>query len=567
MFFRFPSELNSETYPQAWQYAAGKFRQSQKCSVIHQIVDRTGHYLFLATMLIFVCGLLYTHLPFPGLQEFFQKAPWFTDNWAKLYSAFLQPVARIFPFSQLFNDLAACLLIAWGIPLAVSAVLALLVQLLYRPQLPAMPSVMTEQEAALTLLNTTRAAKRNRNLVKANCTNSTSMLFLLIMGLILTLFAVTLIQDKPQAMGAMLTKEKYTIYAGAFLGLFSYSVFNYPLALLLRLLYLCPIPNAHIHAMEDYLNQFSPAGKKTGSQDGAPQDFPATDPASLPSGFFSKDVWFSRLSGFPCPITVETFPKAWHWADKKRQWASKKALAAQITEWIAQPMYALVLLVLTFGALYQYNDPAVNAFLNKAPKLIGLWKNIQLFLYSPDAPPLQQGLAWAQFLYLVPLVLSALAALVIFLTYHPISRQRDTSASPMEQSRQLYLLLREGKVKSQSVKTRITGTCNTIYALIWAFLAFALVIFSIQDPTSYGLIEENGTRVGWIVFAIFLGTALGYRIIALPLTFALKLLTHTWIPKKALDLAEEWFTRCEESTPAESVQEQEMPSETTAAEE
>lgn len=548
MFSQFPKALNQDTYPQAWAYMSKKLRHSKKCYVSEHIIERVGHSLFFLMMLVLVCGMLYTHLPFPGLREFFQKAPWFTDLWVTIYASYLRPVSAALDLPRLYGDLAVCLAAAWGIPFLACAVLNGCVQLLYWPQLTPMPAEVSQQEAAQTLLNTGRAAKRNGKRANVKTGSSTPMLFLLVMGVILTLFIVEIIQDKPEAMGSMLAKEKYTIYACTFLALFSFGLVSLPLTWLLKLLHWCPIPKGHFTAMEAYLAATMPQEAQSGEDQGQlHQAFPVTDPDSLPKGFFHRDILFSRLTGFPSPITAETFSKAWRWGARKLQWAQKRVPVSQITNLIAHPIYLLVLLVLSFGALYQQQIPLVNAFLDKAPKLVELWQNIRLFLYGTGSTTLQQGIAWAQFLYLVPLALSCLVTLVIVLVYHPKTKARDVSDTPTEQARQLCLLLREAKSKAAAPKRTVVATCNVIFGAVWLFVVFGLILFALGNPEFKDAVFDKAHLANWGLFLVFLVMAIGYRILALPLTLCLKLLSFTWVPKKALKVAEDWFSLCEDA--------------------
>lgn len=545
MFPHFPDALTQDTYPQAWEYVSKKYRRSRKCYVTAQIIERVGHWLFFALMLFLVCGLLYIHLPIPGLPEFFGKAPWFTDTWTRLYESHLQPLSARLTMPRLYGDLAICLALAWGFPFAVCALLAGLVHLVYWPRLVPMAEADTQLETAQALLNTARAAKRNASRAKVQTSSSTAMLFLLTMGVLITLFAVEIIQTNPTALASLLDSQKYLIYACVFAALFSYGIVNYPLVLLLKLLCLFHIPRSVITAMEAHLNSLMPQSASAGED--SSHAFPVTDPASLPQGFFAKEVLFRRLTGFPSPITAETFPKACRWAARKLQWAQRRVPVARVTGLIAHPIYLMVLLVLSFGTLYQQNIPLVNAYLDKAPQIVSLWKQIRLFLYPATASTFQQGLAWARFLYLVPLALSCLAALAVFLVYHPKPRKPDPSDTPAEQARQLCLLLREVKSKSKPPKQDILAVCNILFGAVWLFVAFGLLLFAFGNPETRDYVFDQAHLANLALFLAFLVMALCYRIIALPLTLFLRLICTTWVPKQVLSLSEDWFARCEDA--------------------
>ncbi len=539
MLPRFPTVLTNETFPQAWQYTAKKYVHSRKCHTAENLVERTGHFLFLLLLLFSVNGLLYARLPFPALREFYGKAPWFAELWQQFDRELLLPAAAKLPLDGLWAEILLCLLFSWLVSFGAACLLFSLILLLSRPETPAMPEDPQSLDGAQTLLNTARAAAAQRP--RHPAASSASMFYLLAMIILFTLFLVPCLQDG-SVFATVAPDDRMLCCIAAFGAMVCYGIANWPLAFALRLLCRCSIPPSAMEQMETYLNQLTKA-----SQPEAPvQTAPFTDPDSLPRGF-SKVCSPAWLSGFPEPITAETVSQAWRWADRKLRWAEKGKRMYQAASLVSAPLFAIGLTAFVFDLLCQLESPVIQLYLTKLSRVVSFWEGIRPMLYPAGSSYVQQGIAWATVLYLIPLALSAAAALAVGLAYHPKARHLDPTDPPAEQARQLCLILREAKSKSKPQKTNLAGLCNILFAALWGILAFGLVVFYLEDPVMNAVIQEHGTRIGLIVFVLFVGMSVAYRLIALPLTLPLYWFCSTWIPRSVLTLSEDWFSRCEEA--------------------
>lgn len=243
--------------------------------------------------------------------------------------------------------------------------------------------------------------------------------------------------------------------------------------------------------------------------------------------------------GFPNPITKDTFPAAYDWADRKRCRAKKKRAFLKAAPVITQPVFALVLTALSYGVLYDHGTAMTAGFLEELPLVVDLWKQLRPLVYRGAQTLPEQLLAWCVPLYLLPMALTVIVALGVQLLYHPGSRKLDLQDSPKEQARQLCVALREAKTMKKISGSNVAGLCNGLFAVVWGLAAIGYLLYCVGGH------QEEALNSSHLPMVALLGVVVCYQLICLPLTLLQRLLAWHHVPQTVTEAAERWFRKME----------------------
>ncbi len=557
----YPEIIHKETFPDAWSYASTRLRRAKQCRLLQALIDPVVHWSFLAVFLFLSLGMLYTRLDLPGFPELFQKGPAFPDAWFRFSGEVLTKLPCPGFLPPLAWEILICLGISWLVPLALALALTALVLLLYRPRLREIPAGDDETAGAKALIGLLRDIKRQRSKSTRQNSAVTSFVFLIGMGLLLCVYlfnrsiADSALTDTILADRNLSIKLAVLVFGCFFL----YGAANYPLMVLVRLLCRCRIPAPFAAKAENYLKSLLPPEEADTILSVPLLPEPklwhrcrdALTSRLLQIGFVQKLL--DNPMGFPVPLKEASFPDAWKWANKKLCWAKKKRLMAKAAAVAAYPFFTSVLLIFTYGNLYDLHSPLLSRYLSAWPTLVGLWEKARPVLYENTVTPRQQQSLQLFLLYLVPLAACAAVALIVALLYHPRRRDVEPSDSPQEQANKLCQLLQTATAEARPPKDEIRGFCHTAFAclcfLFWVmYIPFTLSTEAVALAGS-GLLSQS---VKYLVLAA-MGFTLGYWVLRLPLTICIRLLSFCHVPSRALAEAESWLERCQNSQPEPNI--------------
>ncbi len=250
------------------------------------------------------------------------------------------------------------------------------------------------------------------------------------------------------------------------------------------------------------------------------------------------------LASFPKTVNTESFSSAWTWAERRLRRAKRASLIGRVSLPAAQPFFFAAMMLLLYSLLYDCGGPLVMAYLKQAPQILDWWKQLRLHLFPNGETGLDQAKVWAVLLWAVPFCAAGIAAAPVALLYHPRRRALDSGDSPAEQARQLCLLLREAKAKTQRRDSDLAGFCFLFFAMFWAALLLGFILFCQKNPATRAAVDAMAHTTNLLLFVSFVILILCYRLIYLPLGFMLRLLRLCPVPNAALEGAEGWFSHC-----------------------
>lgn len=242
---KLPKPIRTESFTEAWEYVSAKYRYAKRRVGIEKVASLVGNYLFLFLALLLCYGGIYQQ-NIPQLTAFMEKMTWLLEPW--------QVTQQLLAQSGLSgrDQLVLCACALYLIPLAVCAVLTLLVLVVYHPKKP-LPPEGTEAQKAQALLQLGKDARKYARRSSGTATTCT-ILFIVALALFISCFLLDGLisetsMDLVQGMGGNLIMI-FTV--GATVIIFVYAAVNYILLLLLKLLHYCHIPKTMIPALEDY---------------------------------------------------------------------------------------------------------------------------------------------------------------------------------------------------------------------------------------------------------------------------------------------------------------------------
>ncbi len=567
----FPDVITKDTFPEAWAYTSGKLRRAKRCRVLQPLIDPIAHWAFLALFLFLFLGMLYSRLDVPTLPGFFQKAPAFVDAWNRFSREVLTAIPCPAFLSPLAWEIVICIGIAWLVPVALILPLTALVYLIYQPrQLPA-PAADPQSEGAVALIGALEKIQRLGRKYRRQNSAVTSFVFLFLLGLLLCAFLFGQSVSNSALTEAIQSDHLFSLKLGGLvLGcFFLYGAVNYPLVMLMKLLCSCKVPASFTAKAENYLKSVLP--------EEAEKILSAPLPAEqklwqrvrswltaklLQIGFVRR--FREKPMGFPVPLTAESLPDAWKWANRKLYWAKKKRVIAKAASTVVYPYFTVLLFVFVYGNLYDLKDPILSLFYRTWPILLELWEKFRPVLYANAATAQQQQTLQLVLLYGIPMAACAVIALLVMLLYHPGRYEAEISDPPETQAAKLHRLLQMAQEAAHPQKSEVRGFCHTAFASLGALFLILFIPFT-QSAEAIALAGSGllAQSEKYLVLAAA-GLTLGYWVIRLPLAILIRLLTLCYVPEKALEEAESWLHLCQSSQqPPDSITETAVEKEAT----
>lgn len=252
------------------------------------------------------------------------------------------------------------------------------------------------------------------------------------------------------------------------------------------------------------------------------------------------------------PINKENFPSAWRYANQKLKWAKKLTVVEKLTLTIAQTLFLLLFMVILYGILYSMGGALISDLVGRADIFVQIWEAFVQYVLKPEYTEIQRILACLGVLYLVPFAASLPFAALIVLVYHPRPHKLSDSASELSKSKQIYDIAQETKRLCLLKHTNATSTCNMIFSVTCVAAMLALIVYMLTDPSVKSIVNENGSRINWLLFLIGVVLFFCYKFINLPLTLMLGLLYRRRLPRELLKETENYWLTCEKKQAATS---------------
>ena len=164
------------------------------------------------------------------------------------------------------------------------------------------------------------------------------------------------------------------------------------------------------------------------------------------------------------PITRETFPKAWKYAQHRLYWSRKKAVVRYLVTTVSQMLFFCAFTILAYGLLYELSSGDLHDFLGKTRGAVLSWEKFSAILMNGTETEMGRLARLILFLYGVPLGASLTAALAVGLLYHPGS-MRLPDAEP-EQARALLAMAQSLRSLREKRYNGVTAFCALVYGLI-----------------------------------------------------------------------------------------------------
>ena len=185
-------------------------------------------------------------------------------------------------------------------------------------------------------------------------------------------------------------------------------------------------------------------------------------------------MWYDRHKNF-CqedspmhhseePITQETFPKAWRYAQRRLYWTRKKAVVRYLVTTVSQMLFFCAFTILAYGLLYELSTGDVHDFLGKTEGAVLSWEKFSAILFTGAEGQWEKLTRLGLFLYGVPLGASVTAALAVGLLYHPGS-PRLPGTEP-EKAKALLAMTRSLRSAREKKYNGVTAFCALVYGLI-----------------------------------------------------------------------------------------------------
>ena len=164
------------------------------------------------------------------------------------------------------------------------------------------------------------------------------------------------------------------------------------------------------------------------------------------------------------PITRETFPKAWKYAQRRLYRTRKKAVVRSLVTTVSQMLFFCTFTILAYGLLYELSAGDLHDFLGKTKGAVLSWEKFSAILLGGTETEAGRLARLVLFLYGVPLGASLTAALAVGLLYHPGSmRLPDTEP---EQAGALLAAIQNLRTVRAKKYTGVTAFCALVYGLI-----------------------------------------------------------------------------------------------------
>lgn len=278
------SPITDSNFLEAWDYGSRKCRQAKKKRVIRKLVVPVSQVLFFLCFLVVTYGIAYDGFP-ELVRSFLNKIPYSAEIWQQISGPLLDSAQG---YGQQLLHLAC---FVYGIPLAVTLVVWLLVVLLYHPRTPALSTDKDLYSRDLFVVS--QQAYQYRTPKYIGSLPFLSLLFAII--LIGSCVAFMMYYKNHPAVYAALqwgmAQASFYFVMGCFLVFLAYLLLNLPLRLVVSLLYTCKIPKFFIDDAEHYHWQKTRGGtpdvpfqsEAPSAQEPPKEEAPVPDEAAAPA--------------------------------------------------------------------------------------------------------------------------------------------------------------------------------------------------------------------------------------------------------------------------------------------
>lgn len=242
------------------------------------------------------------------------------------------------------------------------------------------------------------------------------------------------------------------------------------------------------------------------------------------------------MAGFPTPITADNFSSAWRYVTRKYRLAKKASKTRSLALSLGQILYFPAFLILMLGAVCTLTPRSVTSFVEKAPAAVRFWNRISGLLFAGADTLGQQLLRGAIILYGVPLAVFLVAAILIFLVYHP--RALPLTGDSRKDAEALWSMARHAQNMARENEKDINGPLAIFTGIAAAAFAIGVIIYWISDPVGKELASQQGLSTNLKLFALALILIFSYNILNLPLAVVMKVMCSCSVPKRLSSAAE-----------------------------
>ena len=262
------SPITDANFLEAWDYGSRKCREAKKKRAIRKIVIPVSQVLFFLCFLVVTYGIAYDGFP-ELVRSFLNKIPYSAEIWQQISVPLLDSAQG---YGQQLLRLG---IFVYGLPLAVTLVLWLLVVLIYHPRTPALSNDKDLYSRDLFVVS--QQAYQYRTPKYISSLPFLSLFFAII--LIGSCVAFMLYYKNHPAVYEVLqwgmAQASFYFVMGCFLAFLAYLLFNLPLRLVVSLLYTCKVPKFFIEDAVHYHWQKTKGGTPEVPFQSAPQPEPA----------------------------------------------------------------------------------------------------------------------------------------------------------------------------------------------------------------------------------------------------------------------------------------------------
>ncbi len=207
--------------------------------------------------------------------------------------------------------------------------------------------------------------------------------------------------------------------------------------------------------------------------------------------------------------------------------AKKQLLQEKMMQLVAQPVFLLCALVLSYGILTTLSNPLVQGFLPKIPVLPRLWELFSLHVLLPEYSLPQAIAVSLASCWLLSVAAALPLYLLVSLCYWPRGLKMPQDASAQLQASYRHAALRQLKQAAEQKVQNPASACNFLYAIVSVAGMLVFLIYAMNDAQR----DAQGTRVGWVLLAAGIVLSLAYRFVSLPVTLLCRLMCFRRYPR------------------------------------